>query len=488
MIPFFEDFRAIAVGDKTPKSNEELEALIDRACPAAQDQQILRMFLTFNESIRLTNFFQTETPVAMAFRLDPSVVLRGRPSSIYPVMPHAMYMIVGRDFTGFHVRFKDVARGGIRMVLSRDRAAYEKNSSILFDECYNLALTQQYKNKDIPEGGSKGVILPDSKWPGAFHSNLLTGTTTQSPASQRAIFTRYLSALLDCMLPDKCGIYSGHLPTQEILFFGPDENTAGFMDLGAQLGKERGYQYWKALTTGKSTLFGGVPHDTYGMTTASVHTYVLQLLDKLGIEEESITKFQTGGPDGDLGSNEILVSKDKTIAIVDGSGVLYDPAGLNREELIRLAQRRVMVKEFNRSFLGNGGFLVAVDETNVKLPDGAEYKHGAQLRDTFHLSKYATADLFVPCGGRPNSVTTENVKCLFHPDTGKPKFKWIVEGANLFMSNGARAVLEKAGVHLFKDASTNKGGVTSSSLEVLSALALPDKDHSQLMSYDPASG
>jgi glutamate dehydrogenase len=108
MIPFFEDFRAIAVGDKTSKSNEELEALIDRACPASQDQQILRMFLTFNESIRLTNFFQTETPVAMAFRLDPSVVLRGRPSSIYPVTPHAIYMIVGRDFAGFHVRFKDV--------------------------------------------------------------------------------------------------------------------------------------------------------------------------------------------------------------------------------------------------------------------------------------------------------------------------------------------------------------------------------------------
>lgn len=34
---------------------------------------------------------------------------------------------------------------------------------------------------------------------------------------------------------------------------------------------------------------------------------------------------QTGGPDGDLGSNEIKISKDKTIAIVDGSGVLYDP-------------------------------------------------------------------------------------------------------------------------------------------------------------------
>lgn len=30
----------------------------------------------------------------------------------------------------------------------------------------------------------------------------------------------------------------------------------------------------------------------------------------MGEEEDKITKFQTGGPDGDLGSNEILISKD----------------------------------------------------------------------------------------------------------------------------------------------------------------------------------
>jgi NAD-specific glutamate dehydrogenase len=43
-----------------------------------------------------------------------------------------------------------------------------------------------------------------------------------------------------------------------------------------------------------------------------------------GMDESAVTKLQTGGPDGDLGSNEILVSHDKTIAIVDGSGVLCD--------------------------------------------------------------------------------------------------------------------------------------------------------------------
>jgi len=487
-VQLFEDFRRIATGEAEPKVNEELGKAIDAACAEPQDRQILRMFLTFNASILLTNFFKAETPSAFAFRLNPAVVLKDRPASLYPATPYAIYLIIGRDFIGFHVRFRDVARGGIRLVLSRDQETYERNQSTLFDECYNLSLTQQYKNKDIPEGGAKGVILPDSSWQASWRrGNLLSGLSSQSPAAQRSCFVRYLNALLDCMLPAHSGIYTGHMQgREELLFFGPDENTAGFMDLGAELARVRGYPYWKALTTGKSVKLGGVPHDTYGMTTASVHTYVTELLRELGEDESAITKFQTGGPDGDLGSNEILVSKDKTIAIVDGSGVLYDPAGLDRAELIRLARRRVPVKEFSRSFLGKDGFLVTMDETDVTLPDGSTWRTGAELRDKFHLTSYATADLFVPCGGRPNSVSGENVKSLFVGD--RPKFRMIVEGANLFFTDGARSVLERAGVHVFKDASTNKGGVTSSSLEVFAALALSVEDHSSLMTYSPEKG
>lgn len=127
-----------------------------------------------------------------------------------------------------------------------------------------------------------------------------------------------------------------------------------------------------------------------------------------------------------------------------------------------------------------------VEEANVKLPDGSVWRTGAELRDQFHLTDYATADLFVPCGGRPNSVTMENVRRLFKDD--KPKFRMIVEGANLFMSEPAREVLENAGVHVFRDASTNKGGVTSSSMEVLAALALSPEDHTALMTYKPETG
>lgn len=70
-----------------------------------------------------------------------------------------------------------------------------------------------------------------------------------------------------------------------------------------------------------------------------------------------------------------------------------------------------------------------------------------------------------PCGGRPRAVNGSNVAQLFD-ENGKPKFKYIVEGANLFITEDARDVLENAGVILYKDASTNKGGVTSSSFEV----------------------
>eukprot|EP00754_Rhynchopus_humris_P016243 Rhum_TRINITY_DN14505_c12_g1::Rhum_TRINITY_DN14505_c12_g1_i1::g.98056::m.98056/K15371/GDH2; glutamate dehydrogenase len=216
------------------------------------------------------------------------------------------------------------------------------------------------------------------------------------------------------------------------------------------------------------------------MTTRSVHQYVLGFYRKLELSEENIRKFQTGGPDGDLGSNEVLISKDRTCTIVDGSGVLHDPSGLNREELQRLACSRQMCGHFNQKLLGKGGFFVDIREVDRKLPDGSVVPSGLQFRNGFHLDARAEADLFVPCGGRPESINTSNVAKLFD-SKGTPMFKIVVEGANLFLTQGARHVLEDAGVHLVKDASANKGGVTSSSLEVLSALALGDKEFRELM-------
>jgi glutamate dehydrogenase len=56
------------------------------------------------------------------------------------------------------------------------------------------------------------------------------------------------------------------------------------------------------------------------------------------------------------------------VAIIDGSGVLADPLGINREELIRLAQLRVPVGNFNVSKLSKEGYLVRVEDQDIKLP------------------------------------------------------------------------------------------------------------------------
>jgi glutamate dehydrogenase len=66
----------------------------------------------------------------------------------------------------------------------------------------------------------------------------------------------------------------------------------------------------------------------------------------LGLEQSECTKFITGGPDGDLGSNEISMGVEKVVGIVDGSGVLVDPNGLDRNGLLFLVNNRMMVSNF----------------------------------------------------------------------------------------------------------------------------------------------
>jgi len=130
--------------------------------------------------------------------------------------------------------------------------------------------------------------------------------------------------------------------------------------------------------------------------------------------------------------------------------------------------------------LSKNGFVVLLNDKDITLPSGELVTSGYQFRNEFHLHPLSAADLFVPCGGRPASVGVGNIKKVYKED-GSPKWKVIVEGANLFFTQDARVMLERSGVVLYKDASANKGGVTSSSLEVLAALALSDEEHKNHM-------
>ena len=442
--------------DRVLTDNEHKD-LIAKTAINEHHEMVMTAFRVFNEAVLKTNFY-TPTKVALSFRLNPSFL----PLDEYPQPLYGMFLVISSEFRGFHLRFRDIARGGIRIVKSRSRESYAINARLLFDENYNLANTQQRKNKDIPEGGSKGVILLD----------------LQHQDKMQVAFEKYIDSIIDLLLPPaspgiKDPIVDLH-GKEEILFMGPDENTADLVNWATEHARARGAPWWKSFFTGKSPKLGGIPHDSYGMTTLSVREYVLGIYRKLNLDQSQVRKLQTGGPDGDLGSNEILLSKEKYTAIVDGSGVLVDPNGLDRDELVRLAKSRMMIVNYDISKLSNTGYRVLVDETNITLPSGETINNGTTFRNTFHLRNQEAYDLFVPCGGRPESIDFSSANLLI--SEGKATIPYIVEGANLFITQEAKVRLEKAGCIVFKDASANKGGVTSSSLEVLAALSFSDEE------------
>ncbi|CAJ2506021.1 Uu.00g001510.m01.CDS01 [Anthostomella pinea] len=437
-------------------SDARLKEKISREVSNEHEEMVMTAFRIFNNAILKTNYF-TPTKVALSFRLNPDFL----PEYEYPKRLYGMFLVISAEARGFHLRFKDVARGGIRIVKSRSKEAYGINARNLFDENYGLASTQQRKNKDIPEGGSKGVILLDAK---------------QQDRAREA-FEKYIDSILDLLLPAETpGIKNPIVDLyrkQEILFLGPDENTADLVNWATMHARERGAPWWKSFFTGKSPKLGGIPHDAYGMTTLSVREYVKGIYRKLKLDPSTVRKMQTGGPDGDLGSNEILLSNEKYTSIVDGSGVLVDPKGLDKEELYRLAKKRAMISDFDISKLSKDGYRVLCDDTNVTLPNGEFVGSGTGFRNFFHLRESGFTDCFVPCGGRPESIDLSSVAKIIKD--GKTTIPYIVEGANLFITQDAKLRLEEAGCVLFKDASANKGGVTSSSLEVLASLSFDDQ-------------
>ncbi len=113
-----------------------------------------------------------------------------------------------------------------------------------FDENYGLASTQSLKNKDIPEGGAKGTILPSwgSSSPHWNHADVdITQTWRQSKAVLREIRRRkhtlvYPSeklincsspqSVLDLLIPGQSPGIKEYLVDlynkPEILFLGPD--------------------------------------------------------------------------------------------------------------------------------------------------------------------------------------------------------------------------------------------------------------------------
>jgi len=103
----------------------------------------------------------------------------------------------------------------------------------------------------------------------------------------------------------------------------------------------------------------------------------------------------------------------------------------------------------------------------VSTPDGT------QKRNTMH--NRVVADVFVPAGGRPNTINLLNWRHYLTPE-GKPSSALVVEAANIYITPEARKKLGDKGVMIVKDSSANKAGVCCSSYEIVASMLLEKEE------------
>ncbi|MEE2971951.1 MAG: NAD-glutamate dehydrogenase domain-containing protein, partial [Planctomycetota bacterium] len=425
-----------------------LSAEIERTASSETAQTVL---LTMIDAIRhtLRTNYHVHGRFGLALRLDPAFLR----NDDRPEMPFGTFFVHGRGFNGFHVRFQDIARGGLRVVMPRTEAQHSREGERLYDEVYGLSFAQQLKNKDIPEGGAKAAILLE---PGAgidrcikAFVNSILDLITEDPDTRRQIV-------------DQGGM-------QELIYLGPDENvTPEHIEWIVQRARLRGYSLPTAFMSSKPG--AGINHKVYGVTSEGVNVFLEVALRSVGIDpyKQPFTVKITGGPDGDVAGNMIrILDRDyggnaRIVAIGDGSGSGEDPDGFDTGELLRLFEEALPIASFDRGKLGPRGRITSVDE-----PDGA------QLRNTLH--NRVVADAFVPAGGRPATIHAGNWR-EFLTEDGTPSAKVISEGANLFLTPEAREHLSAAGCVIAKDSSANKCGVICSSFEIGACMVLDEEE------------
>ncbi len=430
----------------------ELRELIVNTVDLEDARTVFNVMLDAVDAVKRTNLF-IEDRYALSMRIDPSLLT----TDDRPECPFGVFFVHGRDFNGFHVRFRDIARGGVRAIHPKGIEQFTHEQERLYDEAYNLAFAQQLKNKDIPEGGSKAAIL--------VHPN---GRVSRSVKA-------FVNSLLDLITPEEQtnSKIVDRLHHKELIYLGPDENiTPELINWVVDRARRRGYPMPTALMSSKPG--AGINHKEFGVTSEGVVVFLDTALRAQGInpDTDDFTIKITGGPDGDVAGNGIRIlhreygDRAKILGIADGSGCGEDPDGLDHNELLRLFEESLPIANFDKSKLGPQGSITSVEDPE-----------GVHLRNTLH--NRIECDAFIPCGGRPATMHAGNWKNYLTED-GKPSAKLIVEGANLFLTPKARKELSNAGTLILKDSSANKCGVICSSFEIGACMLLNEEEFMEI--------
>ncbi len=279
---------------------------------------------------------------------------------------------------------RGAGKGGIRMV-----------PDVTKEEVFRLARAMTWKNAmaGLPFGGAKSGIRFDPR---------------ANPGMKEAVIRSFARALRR-LVPDE-------------YIAGPDMNvTEREM---AQFADETGDM---RSATGKPLEMGGLPHEL-GSTGFGVHWATRVAAEFIGLDNRTVA-IEGFGNVGTFTAKFLSEAGYRIVAVSDSSGMIYNPEGLDVNELIKVKRETGKVSNYPEGTVMDNSNLFSLD-VGILIP-----------------------------GARPDVITEENF--------GRVKASLIVEAGNIPMSEHLERKFHEKGVLVVPDFVANAGGVISSYVEYI---------------------
>ncbi len=440
------------------------------------EDRIVRRYVNLIRSTLRTNYRQRRPDggfkLALAFKFD-SRELEELPA------PRPMFevWVYSPRVEGIHLRFGQVARGGIRWSDRRD----DFRTEILA-----LVKAQTVKNAVIVPVGAKGGFVVKQPPAGGGREAL--------QAEGIACYRTFIRSLLDITDNIKGGAI---VPPQDVtrhdgddayLVVAADKGTATFSDIANAISAEYGHWLGDAFASGGSA---GYDHKKMGITAKGAWISVMRHFREMGIDTQSqdFTVVGVGDMSGDVFGNGMLLSPHiRLLAAFDHRHIFVDPepdsakSFAERQRLFGLP--RSSWADYGKGLISKGGGVFERGAKAVPISPEMKRRFGietdslspvnlmrALLTAECDLLYFGGIGTYVKASDERNADAGDRANDALRVDGREIRAKVIGEGANLGMTQKGRVEYARLGAggkggRLNTDAIDNSAGVDCSDHEV----------------------
>ncbi|GAB3159401.1 NAD-glutamate dehydrogenase [Amycolatopsis stemonae] len=455
----------------------ELSAMIDEVTSLDEDRILRRLMAVIQATLR-TNYHVTDADgnpkTYLAIKLDPS----GVPDLPEP-RPRFEIFVYSPRVEGVHLRFGEVARGGLRWSDRRE----DFRTEIL-----GLVKAQAVKNAVIVPVGAKGGFV-------VKRPPIPTGDASIDRDAQLnegiACYRMFISGLLDLTdnrIEGKTVPAPGvvrHDADDSYLVVAADKGTAKFSDIANEMSAKYGFWLGDAFASGGSV---GYDHKAMGITAKGAWESVKRHFRELGkdTQTEDFTVVGIGDMMGDVFGNGMLLSEHiRLVAAFNHMHVFLDP---NPDAASSFAERRRLFDlprsswdDYDRSLISEGGGIYPRTAKSIPISPQVRVALGLDEgvtalapMDLIQAILLAPVELlwnggigtYVKAETESHAAAGDKANDAIRVDGKQLRVKVFGEGGNLGLTQLGRIEFARNGGKINTDALDNSAGVDCSDHEV----------------------